>query len=235
MFGFINDVMSAGWESVGNLASGIGTGISTMASGFFPTPQRDTIESEITKSGNMSGYTYRPVTTDAPSLVESFNWASQDWVYSPYANQYAPVTKIQESKNLAESVSGVTSKIGDFLGDFLGQTKEVVTAVDEIYEIFNPRETITGTPRAGYPEGRDEQHLNTGGTSGADILEIAKAYGGKIIDQFKGLFNLGYGSPAGSQPAIGISHEIDPSSKTTMLIIMVIIAIIGGALILRKK
>lgn len=236
MLGLIGDVVQGGWDAIDNIGQTIGQGVSTLASGFFPIPQKTRIVSDTIEPANTAGAPYRPVAPEQQSIYETAQWASNEWLGSPYEDNFAIPTKREESQTFSQRISATPEPAGDFLGDIFeairsaGEaSREVKTIVDEIGSDWGliPRETITGTPRAGYPEGRDEQHLTDLRTMGANVLEIGRSLFGTLTEQVKGFFNLGYQQES-NQPAIAIRHELQPSGKTTtgIIIIGVILLII---------
>ncbi len=242
IFEMAGGLVSGGWNALANITSGIGTGISRIGSTFFPGPQRqEPIKSEIMQAGTYTSLPY-PAAPEAQSIWESITWANQNWSGSPYAQQYGPTIKALESLKLAEQVSATPTEMQPSLFDnIIGgldwaatQSRNIRTIVDEISGPWAPRETVYGTPQAGYPEGRDERHLNDNAQTGANVWEITKAYGQNIIDQVKGLFNMGF-PQQGGQPAFGITHEVSPSKGLTVGLIVAGVVIVLVILLGRKK
>ena len=243
MFEFIGDIVGGGWDAVSNVVTGIGKGVSDFGSGFFPQPQRDKVVSEIVAPVNTGGISYRDITPDAKSISETAAWAENFWLDSPYEAQYSPTFMRAEGSQLDQAVSMTQSKTwADNLVDFFSGVKETAAGVfseagkfktvfDDFRDIFGAsrRETVTGTPRAGYPEGRDETYYNQDQPGGADVVT---AYGRAFFDQIKGLFSLGYKSPQGAQPASSIPTADGGLSAIT---IVIGIALIAGVIFLSKR
>jgi len=226
-------LVTGGWNAATNIVNTIGKGASSLIGSFFPTQQKTTIKSETVQAAGGSGMTYRPVRQDAPSLIESNYWATSLWEGSPYAAQYAPTTKVQESQALAQTVGVKSDPISEGLDWALSQTKKVVTLWDEIQNLFGKkREVINETPRAGTKEGEAVQHVNDAIKKGVGIIEQGTAWVEKIWGQVKGLFNVGF--PGGNQPAFTIAHEIQPSTKTTVYL-AIAAAVIVLLILLKKK
>lgn len=232
---FYNPLEVAGnWNFIDNIVQSVGQPLSASPSGFFPTPQREKVVSETVAKAGSAGWTYRPVAQQQQSIYETARWAADEWLRSPFEDQLAIPVKVQESKVLAEKVSGIKSQAGVLEGIIgaVGRAGEVSqrirTVVDEIGEAWGiwERPVIEERPRAGYPEGQNIQHLNRDEDDRADVVTMARGLFGGILEQVKGLFNLGF-PPTGSQPAFAIKHEVEPTSKT-----MIIGAVIIGAILL---
>lgn len=242
IFEMAEGLVSGGWNALTNITSGIGKGISQIGSTFFPAPQRTVIKSEITKAAGSTGMTYRPTAVDAPSTWETMQQAAMGWEGSPYAEQFAITVKNDQAMNLAEKVSSTKQEgIGGMFADIMGglefagkQSQSISTLVDQIMGPWSPRETVRGTPQAGYPEGRDEGHLNNLSQKGAEVFATVKAGAEAIFDQVKGLFNIGFGQQ-GSQPVFGIQHELSPSKGLSAGLIIAGVVIVLIILLSRKK
>lgn len=98
------------------------------------------------------------------------------------------------------------SRALDWFGEHPETTNIISTVVDVISPNTQPRETISGTPTAGTPEGRDEINLNNVIQNGADVV----TQGRNFYDQVKGLFGLGY-TPPETQPVSPVTHEVEPA------------------------
>ena len=97
------------------------------------------------------------------------------------------------------------SDISNLLSDVLDFTQkpEVKTVYDNFSWMWEPRATITETPRAGFPEGQNSAPTNSTLDKAADVITM----GNNFYTQLKGLFGLGY--PANvAQPVSPIQHEI---------------------------
>jgi len=235
-------LVSGGWNALTNITSGIGKGASYIGSAFFPAPQRTTIQSEITKPAGGTGATYRPTTIEAPEFWATAQMAADQWLASPYEKQYAVPAKVQESQKLAQTVSSTKQEgIGGMFADIMsglewtaGQSQRITTLVDEIMGPWLPRETIKATPQVGYPEGRDERHLDNLAQRGAEVFATVRAGAQGILDQVKGLFNIGF-PQQGEQPAFGIQHELSPSKGLSIGLIIAGVILVLVILLGRKK
>ena len=235
-------LVSGGWDALTNITSGIGKGISRIGSTFFPGPQQvQPIVSEITQAGNYTS-TPKPVSPDAPSTWETLQMAANQWLRSPYEDQYAALAKTQEGLNLEQKISAVEpeKEPGLFENIFTGlewaatQSRNIRTLADELMAPWSPRDTVYGKPQAGYPEGRDEGHLNNLAQAGANMWEAMKVGAGAMLDQVKGLFNIGFPQQE-SQPGFGLTHEIKPSKGLSAGLIIAGIVIVLVILLSRKK
>ena len=97
------------------------------------------------------------------------------------------------------------SDVSRILDDVLSfaQKPEIKTVYDNLSWMWEPRATITETPRAGYPEGRDSAPTNITVNRAADVI----TKGVDFYTQLKGLFGLGY--PASeAQPVSPMKHEL---------------------------
>ncbi len=215
MFEFVGNIVGGGWDAVSNVVNTVGQGASSLVSGFFPSTQRAMpIVSDTAKAAGGSGMTYRPTPLENQSMVESFAYRAQNWIDTPYEGQFA----VDVGTRIPQPTWG------DNLADFFGKVK---TPLQEYYTVKTlasniaqdlglvRRETITETPRAGYPAGQDVQHLNDIRQTGASVLSMIKGAGGAFMDQVKGLFNLGYPQNT-AQPGFTLRHELEPSGKTTI-------------------
>ncbi len=237
-------IAEGGWDAISNVASTIGSGAGSLISSFFPAAQREKVVSQIVApAGEGTGITYRPVWPDAPSIAQSEFWADSGWVGSPYQNQYAIPTKIQESKELAAMVSPMkTDAIGGLLSDLVGglewgteRATEIKTAADEFMYAwgFAKREPIKeGAKETGASRGA-VQHLNDIRSAGAKVMTTIKGYGSAFVEQVKGLFSLGF-QDGKAQPGFAIRHELEPSGKTTAGL-FIVIAIVAALYIFGKK
>jgi len=222
MFPFKTEV-TGGWNALTNIAQGVGRGITTLASGFFPTPQREKVISQTVERADTAGKTYRSVAPQQQSVYETSALSATGWRGSQYAPRFAVPAKRQESKMLAESISpdipeSKPTGLQDIIGWIRGlseSAREVRTIVTDIGLDWGlvDQPTVVGVPRAGYPEGRDEMHQQPTPDNRADIVEMARGVMAGWYEQVKGLFNLGYPQD-GAQPAVTIAHELQPSRGT---------------------
>ncbi len=236
--------LAGGWDAIDNIFKPVSGVTDQFDSSFFPIPQRPApIVSEITQAGNFSAQPY-PVGPDAPSIWESGNWAAKDWIASPYAPQYAPTTVTAESKELESLISAsfvggekepnLLDNIVSGMNWFAVQSRKIRTLADDIMGPWTPRDTVKGTPIAGSKDGRDVQHLNDFSKMGADVINVFKTGASAILDQAKGLFNLGFPQDT-KQPAFGLTHDIKLSKGLSTGLIIAGIAIVVLILFTRKK
>jgi hypothetical protein len=95
------------------------------------------------------------------------------------------------------------SDLSNLLDSFSEHKEEIATVYDKFSWMWEPRATITETPRAGFPEGQDSAPTNSTVDKAADVITM----GTNFYTQLKGLFGLGY--PANvAQPVSPIQHEI---------------------------
>lgn len=232
MLGFMGQTVQGGWDALTNITAGIGKGASTLVSGFFPAPQRETIKSESVLAAEGSGLTYRPVLPENLSMGWTQNFAKQDWIGSPYEPQFSVPAKTKETQELAAKVSaemqrGPVETFVDVLGKFtIGATK-ITTAADNFMVAWGlkKREPVPQGPKETGNSPGLIQYLNDIRDKTAAVLPTMKAVGGAILDQVKGLFSLGY-EPTGSQPVFAIQHELDPKTKTTAMVVAGIIIVL---------
>ena len=181
-------IANGGWDAIDNILAGIGKGADYTASAFFTTPQRESIVSETTQARGGDGQTYRETNPENLSMISTDWWRSMGWVGSPYEDSNAVSVKLDESKELDQSVSTKKDIIGDSLNWFLNSTKSVLTVYDQVKGIFSNGDVVQGTPRAGYPEGSNEQNTNIVVDRGAETQNA----GNEFYKQVKGLFNLAF-------------------------------------------
>jgi len=216
-----SDLVSGGWDAIDNILA-YGTP--------FPAQQRETVKSETVQAAGGSGQTFRPTAPENPSMLESQKWSLAGWFGSPYQEELSVGFKSAESQQLAETMGPKTDPVGEGLAWALDQTKKVTTLYDQLSGLWQPREVITETPRAGAPEGKDVRHLNETIEKGAKIIKSGTAWLGGVFDQVKGLFNLGFDQ--GKQPAFSIEHELEPTVKIGIGVIAAAIILV---LLLRKR
>jgi hypothetical protein len=223
-----------------NIENTRGEVLSTQPSGFFPTPQREQVISEMHAPAGAEGQTYRDIIQENQSMIETDWWNRIGWIGTPYEQQYAEIPKRRESIDLSESVSGTVKEEmpQNLLGDILGTIRaggQIGTVVSEF--LYNwgitDREPVRGTPRAGYPAGTDDTHYSNWTSKAADVVTVGKRIGGAFLNQVKGLFNLGYKGPEGPQPVFAIQHELEPSVKIGAIGIVAIILLV--IFLIRRK
>jgi len=231
------DLLGAGWNLASDVVSGTGKAIGTLASGFFPSPQRTVIESNLIKQAEGSGQTFRPVTTDAPSFQETAQMFANEWLKSPYEQQYAVPAKVTESQQLAQGISqGPIESITGLLSGVAKKSGEFRTLVDEIGSAWGLDWRLGDTRGDDRPQKGTvaDLHPNENQWPGADVYETVKGWGSGILEQVKGLYNVAFGQ-TGSQPAFAISHELQPSGKTTIGLIIAGVIILVVFVWGRKK
>lgn len=242
MFEFVGNVVQGGWNALSNVTSAVGSGANYMVSSFFPAQQKTTILSETVQGANSYGNTFRSTIPENQSMIQSLSWADSGWFGSPYQNDLSIPVKVAESKNIDSIVSGTQSKsISGMLADIWGGVKsgagaitkeisEVKTLADDIMGWFgiNRGSTVyNGPTETGNSPGTI---INTApaGTSGADVATTT-AKG--IIDQIKGLFNLGYDQTS-VQPVSPVTTSAGALSGLSILLIAGVILFVIFA---RKK
>lgn len=220
------DLVSGGWNALNNVISGIGTGVESVWGAVFPAQQRDTIKSETVQAAGGTGQTFRPTVQENQSMIETAKWSAAGWRDSPYQQELSVPAKQAESKQLAETIGPPTDPIGEGLEWALEQTKKATTLYDQLKNLWEPREVINETPREGYPDGKNVQHLNTIQGRGAELYSTVSG----IYDQVKGLFNLGFDQTE-TQPVSPVTHELTPDMQTGLIVIGAVILLF---LLLRK-
>lgn len=171
-----------------------------MGTGFFPTRQYDIIRSETTQPAGGTGTTFRETLPENQSMIESNWWANMGWLNSPYEADKAVPAKVAESKQLAATVEPPRDPLAEGLDWALSTSVKAATLYDQIKTAFSPREVISETPRAGYPDGRDVRHTNDMTQRSAEVYQTGR----QLYDQVRGLFNLGF-EQAQAQPAAAIT------------------------------
>lgn len=224
------DLVSGGWDALSNVIASIGKGAETVIGSVFPAQQRTTVKSETVEAAGGTGQTYRPTAPENPSMIETQKWSSAGWWGSPYQEELSVGVKQAESERLAETMGPKADPVSETLEWALAQTRKVTTLYDQLSGLWEPREVIKETPREGYPEGKDVQHLNETVEKGAEVIKAGVAAVRGVYDQVKGLFNLGF--EQGKQPAFSIEHELEPTVKIGIGVIAAVIILI---LLLRKR
>ncbi len=104
------------WDSVYNLF-GDPFPVSTLPSGFFPSPQIfEPIRSEIVQPAISLGVP-RLTSSDAPSLAETATWFSNNWIGSPYEAELARPAPFVGPPAPVSTEPGIFGRAGSFLGD----------------------------------------------------------------------------------------------------------------------
>ena len=139
-------------------------------------------------------------------MIETSKWAQSGFIGSPYESQFSVPAKIAESQKSAQTIGTKADPIREGLDWALDVSKKVVTLYDIITDIGTPkREIVEEKPRAGYPEGQDVQHLNEAVQRAAKTIhQTATEAAGRIYDQVKGLFSLGFPQTQ-PQPTAGVT------------------------------
>lgn len=215
------DLVIGGWDGIKNLFEP-GT--------YFPAQQRETVKSETVQAAGGTGWTYRPTAPENQSMIETQQMSYKDWLGSPYEDNFSVSTKRQESKDVAKGIEPKGDPLGEGLDWAFNQTMKITTLYDQLKGLWEPREVIRETPRAGSPEGKDVRNLNDIVKKGAEVYKAGAGWVGGIYDQVKGLFNLGF-DQTGKQPAFSIQHEIEPTVKVGIGVIAAVIILV---LLLRK-
>lgn len=243
MFDLAGGLVTGGWDSVANIVSGIGSGVSRIGSTFFPAAQRTKVISEITQPAGGSGDIFREnVLPENMSMLETAKYVEQQWLGSPYQDQFSIPTKVQESKDLNSFVSSqkqnpITDLFANVLGGLkgiAGATKEIKTVVDEIGGLWGLRTPIPGGKQEIGNSPGATANTQPPKTAGADILSAIKGLGSGIAEQVKGLYNLAF-PQQGKQPAFGIQHEISPTTGLSVGLIAAVGAIILVMILTRRK
>lgn len=221
-----------------NIELSRGGELSTQPSGFFPTPQRDRVISEIHAPAGAEGDTYREIIQENQSMIETDWWNRIGWVNTPYEQRFAEIPMRDESARLSESMSGVEERPKDLLADILGTLRsgaQIGSAVNEALYTWGitDRQPVAGTPRAGYPAGTDDTHYSNWSSKAADVITVGKQVGGAFLNQVKGLFNLAYSGPNGTQPVFAIQHELEPGVKVGAVGIVAVILLV--IFLMRRK
>ena len=130
-------------------------------------------------------------------------------------------------ENLADIFGGIRAGIGG--------VREITTMADELFrdigiDVGLRQPQSEGPREVGNSRGlvQDVQNIVDRGA------ETVKGWGTAFMDQAKGLFNLGFGQ-TGSQPAFAIKHELAPSPKTTIGIVVIIGIVLIVIMLGRKK
>ena len=138
------------------------------------------------------------------------------------------------SKSWSDNLVDIFGGVKKTASGVFSEASKIRTVVDDFMGIFgaSERNTVAGTPRAGYPEGRNNIYYNQEQPGGADVTNMGAAYGRAFIDQVKGLFNPGYDSPQGSQPVANIPTAAGGLTASTILIGA---ALIFGVIFLSRR
>lgn len=194
-------LISGGWDAISNITSGIGKGISRIGSTFFPAQQQARIESNTIQQANYASTPF-PKSQQAATVYELYAPPPSPNQYQYYGDPTALVGPTQAPGQAPElNLWDRISKGVEWAGQQAGKIKGIA-------DIFKP-------PPAPTPP-----------NTGAKVVQMAKAGANAILDQIKGLFNLGF-PQQGPQPAFGITHQVTPSpGLSTGLIVAGIILVI---------
>ena len=174
MFQFLGDIVSGGWDAIGNVAKAAGGAIEPFTSPFFPAPQKVTTLSQITQPIESTGGTYRPTTTEMRSAFETLASGAQSWLdpeelekakRKQSMEMASQISSTDQSKGLGESIVDVF----EWTRGAIGEAQKVKTVVDELIWDLG----LKKRPE----EGTGETHLDTGTTTGADVSTILKGFG----------------------------------------------------------
>ncbi len=169
MFQFVSDTVAGGWNAVSNIAASVSSGASQAFGSFFPTPQIQTpIRTQITQPViSNPNINYRPTAADAPSLAETARFAYENWLGSPYEDQYgAPAGEAQglfapwksAAADLWNAATGAFSKINEQLPDVIMERWGLKPAADPqntegevIYQVWGSPDMTPATHINGQP------------------------------------------------------------------------------------
>lgn len=232
MFKLASDIVTGGWNAINNIGAAAGQGMAAIGSTFFPAPQRTQVEHLPLEPAGGTGETYRAIDQENKSMIDTFSYFMNDWKNSPYEMQYSTAPKIAESQALSDSVSVKKQDwIGQGLDWALGTAQKFETIVGSWDRAMGKQPTAVNTEGMDHKPGtRTVTEQGSFAKRGADILESFKAAAGNVLNQAKGLFNLGFGGTGDGSPVFSIQHELDPGTKiaigSTGLIIIVVLAIL---------
>jgi len=113
---------------------------------------------------------------------------------------------------IQQSLIGQNQPTSVGLGDILDWTSNTVSKVGTIYEqvktIGKSPEVTVEEPRAGTVEGKNVQNVDPKAADrGAETIYTVQ----KVIDQVKGLFNVGFPQDS-PQPASTVTHDVGTSA-----------------------
>lgn len=211
--------VTGAWGSIDNLLFGKQP---ARGSGFFGASQYESIRSETTEPAGATGWTFRPTDPENPSMRETQLWSDLGWIGSPYQDDKAIPVKVAEGKQLAATVEPKKDVLAESLEWALGAAQKAAVLYNEIKTTWSPREVTVGTPRAGYPEGRDVQHTNDLSQRSADVFETGKI----LLGQVKGLFSLGYPQTT-PQPAAALDTTTPKIGVGMIAIVALLILLLG--------
>jgi len=225
MFKFVSDTIAGGWNAVSNVVESTGQGISQTFSTFFPSPQkhvpiRSQIALPVISNPNLN---YRPTAPEAPSIRQTAEWAYNNWLGSPYEDQFGTTQATLDAVNerpgffdpwknaagdLWKSATGAFSKINNQLPEILMQKWGLIPTADRqntqgdvVYHVYGEPDRTAET----YIDGQQAQPA--------------------------GLFSLGF-PQRGAAPVVRIPGTQQTISTGTLAIAA--IALIGIFLLAKK-
>lgn len=217
-------------ETIGNLSEAmdisIDQALSYQPSGFFPTPQRETVENLQFEPAVKVGAAVPPSTPGIPSINQTLGWFLGDWYGSPYEKELGtPSAKAAESKALADVITGPADDPYSFVSDIFKKlegglswaidTKQSAgTLWDELKSDYSARPPVTGGDVS-------ETHQNELTKMGAEVYGA----GQKMVDQVKGLFNLGFPQDE-KQGVVGFAAGDGAGLSIGLILVVAIIAVI---------
>ena len=175
MFQFVSDTVAGGWNAVSNIAASVSRGASQTFSSFFPTAQKQTpIRTQITQPViSNPNINYRPTAADAPSLAETAKFAYENWLGSPYEDQYGAVKSTLDvageaqglfapwksaAADLWNAATGAFSKINDQLPNVIMERWGLVPVADQqntqgevVYQVWGSPDMTPATHTNGQP------------------------------------------------------------------------------------
>ena len=176
---FIGNIVTGGFDIVGNIGGAVGSGLEKFSSGFFPSPQRQTPITTSQQSPVTHSWTsYRPTSAQPASVLETAAQAALNWIDSPYENQFGPSQVMQQTinepnlgsivMNPIESLWNTAGKIGAQISDqlpdlllrkwgLLPEPQQQNSQGDVVYHVYPdpnlPQPNTVPAGQAGQPKG----------------------------------------------------------------------------------
>lgn len=171
----------------------------------FPYPQTAGRERHINivDQSTFDGLPFRPTATQAESLFRTDVYAGNDWYGTPFELQFSEQANIEESRAKAAEIGGEAG--GGFFADLWKTFKDttvktVATIADQFVDSYKLRvqSYSPGSPVPGSPPAPAEINLTAAQREQIikERIEAGKGILQSLVAQIKGLFNLGYPSPA---------------------------------------